>query len=354
MANQTRQLAALLTAEGCAVEVVQTNVSYRPAWTARLRGIRALIRLLPYTLRLWRALQGAELVHVMSNSGWAWHLFTVPAVWIATLRGVPVLVNYRGGTAAAFFARQFVWVRPTLKRADVVVVPSGFLREVFEARGVETTVVPNIVDLARFSPADSPPPGPHVVVTRNLEPVYDVATALRAFARVVSRVPSARLTIAGSGPQRAELEQLASKLGIENRVRFTGRLDNTELPALYRTASVALNSSLADNMPISLLEAMASGVPIVSTRVGGIPHFVEDGTTALLVPTGDAVAMADAIVRLLDDPELTKRIANAAIAAASRFSWSSVRPQLLRAYEVARAARRSSANAPRARDSLSS
>ena len=87
MANQTRQLAELLRGEGAQVEVVQVNAPYRPAWAEKLKGARALFRLVPYLLRLWQAAGQANLVHVMANSGWSWHLFAAPAVWIATLRG---------------------------------------------------------------------------------------------------------------------------------------------------------------------------------------------------------------------------------------------------------------------------
>ncbi len=342
MANQTRQLASLLAAEGTDVRIVQTNAPYAPAWVGKVPVVRALVRLVPYLFRLWRDVVGADIVHVMANSGWAWHLFAAPAIWMASIRGAPVVVNYRGGEAESFFERQFAAVRPTLARAAVVVVPSGFLREVFAKRGVETVEVPNIVDLAAFRPADSPPAEPHILVTRNLEPVYDIATAIRAFAMVLERLPRARMTIAGSGPQRAELERLAAELGVSERVRFTGRLDNSELPALYRTASVALNPSLADNMPISLLEAMASGVPIVSTNVGGIPHLVEDGKTAVLVVPRTPHLMAQAILRLVEEPALAGRLSRAGVAASRRYGWSHVRGHLYRTYAKVQPKRRCS------------
>jgi hypothetical protein len=104
MANQTRQLAELLGAEGIQVEVVQVNPPYWPAWVGHVRGIRALCRLLPYLVRLWRALGRVDLAHVMANSGWAWHLFAAPAILVARVRKVPAVVNYRGGDADRFFA----------------------------------------------------------------------------------------------------------------------------------------------------------------------------------------------------------------------------------------------------------
>jgi glycosyltransferase involved in cell wall biosynthesis len=332
MANQTRQLARLLAEEGCAVTLVQTNTPYRPALIGKMPFVRALFRLLPYLWRLWIATRRAELVHVMANSGWAWHLFAAPAIWIAKLRRVPAIVNYRGGDADAFLARQFRLVRPTLATAFAVAVPSGFLGGVFAKYGVATCIVPNIVNLDAFRPAEMLPVKPHLLVARNLEQVYDVATAIRAFAIVIARDGDVRLTVAGSGPEREALEHLAQELGVASKVRFTGQLDNTELPRLYAMASLVVNPSRVDNLPISLLEALAAGVPIVSTDVGGIPYVVKHETTALLVPPCKPVAMADAILRLLGDRALAQRLRATGIDVARGYAWPIVRGELFAVY----------------------
>jgi glycosyltransferase involved in cell wall biosynthesis len=335
MANQTAQLARLLGEAGLQVEVSQVNPPYRPAWLSRVRGVRAIGRLLPYLARLWSLAGRVQLIHVMANSGWAWHLFAAPAVWIARLRGTPVVVNYRGGEAEAFMTRQARWILPTLRSAAVVAVPSRFLQAVFARWGVATAIVPNIVDLSRFAPAAAVPGRLQLLVARNLEDIYDIPTAIAAFAIVHARHRHARLTVAGSGPRSAELEAQARALGIADLVTFTGRVDNDRMAELYRASDILLNASLVDNMPISLLEAMASGVPVVSTSVGGIPFLVEHEVSALLVAPGDPGAMAAAALRLVDDPGLRERLREAALEAARACSWSHVMPVLLRVYEGA-------------------
>jgi len=339
MANQTRQLAWLLGEAGIEVELVQVNAPYRPAWIERARVVRALFRLVPYLAQLWRCAGRVELMHVMANSGWAWHLCAAPAVWIARLRGTPVVVNYRGGNAAGFLAAQARWVRPTLRAASAVAVPSGFLRAVFARYGVDSEIVPNIVDLARFYPAvharDASSGRPHFIVTRNLEPLYDIDTALEAFALLRAELPGARLSIAGSGPLRESLERRCAALRIADAVTFTGRLDPEGMAALYRDADVMLNPSRVDNMPNSLLEAFASGVPVVSTNVGGIPYFVEDGKTALLVPPRDPAAMAQAALRLVRDPLFAVALRTNALWVTSAYTWPSVRARLFEVYAAA-------------------
>ncbi len=337
MANQARQLARLLEQEGASVEVVETNAPYWPRWVGSIQGVRALFRFVPFLFRLWRAAGRAQLFHVMANSGWAWHLYAAPAVWVAKLRRIPVTVNYRGGVADEFFARSLRWVRPTMRMTDARIVPSGYLEQVFERFGLSARIVPNIIDLTRFTPRPAravAADGGHLVVARNLEPLYDIATALRAFAIVKKKRPAARMTIAGGGPEREMLGDLARELGVAPDVRFPGRLDNSLIAKLLLEADVFVNSSLYDNMPISILEALASGVPIASTNVGGIPFLVEHGKTARLVPPRDPAALAQAVLDVLDNPALAQAMARTGLDAVQQYSWSHVGPRLFEVYAM--------------------
>ena len=338
MANQTWQLATLLKQEGVNVELVPVNALYRPRCVGQIKGLRAVFRLLPYLFHLWHAAGRVDLFHVMANSGWSWHLFAAPAVWAAKLRGKAVLVNYRGGEADDFFTRAFAWVEPTLRQVNIIIVPSHFLEKIFAKRDFITHIVPNIVDLSRFILNHSHTQNlsaPHIVVARNLEPLYDNTTALKAFRIVRKSIPDARLTIAGSGPERAKLEAMAKELDVDDAVVFAGQIDNERMPILYREADIALNPSLADNMPISILEALASGVPVVSTDVGGIPFLVEEGKTALLVPPRDPERMAEAILRILNDESLRECMVKNGLEHARQFAWENVRGELFLAYKMA-------------------
>ncbi len=338
MANQTRQLAELLRAAGAQVELVQTNKPYRPAWVGRVPMLRALARLLPYLWALWQASGRSRLLHLMANSGWSWHLFAAPALWVARLRGVPVVVNYRGGGAEPFMRRSAGTVKASLRQAAALIVPSGFLQQVFKPFGVQAGIVPNVVDLARYRPRDAArvqSGEPHLIVTRNLEAIYDNASALRALALVRQRHPRARLTVAGSGPELASLQQLARELGIAEAVHFAGRLEREAMAGLYRDATLMLNPSLTDNTPNSVLEALASGVPVVSSDVGGVPHLVSHERTALLVPPRQPEALAAAVLRLLEDEGLRRRLSAAGLQEVQRYTWAQVAPLLARVYHQA-------------------
>lgn len=337
MANQCEQLQRLLREGGADIHFVRTNPPYRPQWVATIPVLRAGFRLLPYLVALWRGIGRADVVHLFANSGWAWHLLAAPALVMARLRGVPAIVNYRGGQADEFFAAAPRHVLRMLAGAALRVTPSDFLVRVFARHGLQAQIIPNIIDLSRFSPVPRPPPGdaPHLIVTRNLEPIYDIPNALRAFAIVRSARLRARLTVAGSGPELGSLQALAGDLGIGDAVQFSGRIDNAEIGRLYASADLMLNPTTADNMPISILEALASGVPVVSTDAGGIPDLVTHERTALLVPVGDPAALAAAALRLLNDAALAARLREAGRADVARYAWPQVRALWQNAYRRA-------------------
>lgn len=337
MANQTRQLGRLLREADAEVTMVATNAPYRPAFVANWRGLRAGFRLVSYWLDLWRAARRADVFHLMANSGWSWHLFALPALLVGRLRGVPVVVNYRGGGAGEFLAKSQRSVRFAMRRAAALIVPSGFLVDVFGRFGMRAEIVPNIIDLALFRPrAPRVGEGVHLVVTRNLEALYDNASAIRALALLRARFPEAVLTIAGSGPEEGALRALVAELGLQDAVHFAGILDRAGVAALYQQADLLLNPSLADNMPNSVLEAMASGVPVVSTAVGGVPYMLRDGETGLLVPPQQPELLAAAATRALAEPGLWQRLSNAALAEVQRYTWPQVAGRLAETYAKAR------------------
>lgn len=340
MANQTLQLQQLLLQAGTQVELVAVNSPYRPAWVSRLPGIRALFRLVPYLMQLYQAIGRAQLVHVMANSGWSWHLFACPAIWLGRLRNTPVLINYRGGHAETFFAKSWPVVHFSLRRVSKVLVPSAFLQQVFQHYHYPSVIVPNILDQQLFQPLATPEAlaaidkasAVHIIVTRNLEAIYDVATAIAVFAQVRLQYPNARLSIAGSGPLLITLQQQVQQLNLTDAVHFTGRLSIEQMARLYQSAHLLLNTSLVDNSPNSLIEAMACAVPVVSTRVGGIGHLVRDEHDALLCEPGDVAALAGASIKLLSSTALRQQLVQHGLENSQRFHWRHVSQQLTRHY----------------------
>ncbi len=343
MATQTRQLVNLLREEQLNVFLVQTNRPYRPKFVEKLRGVRALFRLVPYLWSVWKLAGQVDVIHLMANSGWSWQLFSAPVVWLGYLRKTPVIVNYRGGEAEKYFKQSFDHVKPTLNRASRIVVPSDYLKNIFADFGIDTTVIPNIINLQRFSPIQAVDDGEldaerpfRLIITRNLEPIYGIRMAIEAVALARRQIPKIQLSIAGSGPQKTELEQLVKDLALEDCVKFTGRLDAKKIVDFYHAADVMVNPTTVDNMPNSVLESLACGVPVITTNVGGIPYIVEHGSTALMVPSGDAAAMAEEIVRLSREEALRSTLINNGLEAVRPYAWPEVKQQWLAMYDLVR------------------
>jgi glycosyltransferase involved in cell wall biosynthesis len=335
MAMQTLQLARLLGEDDLEVELLQTNAPYSPKIIEKVKGLRALFRLVPYLWRVWCLAGRVNVIHLMANSGWSWQLFAAPVIWIGWLRRTPVIVHFHGGEAREYLARSFAWVKLSLARASSLIVPSGFLQQVFSECGLASAVIPNAIDLDQFypsSPAESRPTFT-VVITRNLEPIYGLDTAIRAIAIAREQIPNIKLKIAGSGHQRRELERLVDTLDLGRCITFLGRLESKEVVALYHCADAMLNPSTVDNMPISVLEAMACGVPVVSTDVGGVPYIVRDGKTAVLVAPGNEQEMAEAIISLCNNQVLRTSLAENGRREVSKYGWPTVRPQWLALYQ---------------------
>ena len=243
--------------------------------------------------------------------------------------GRRVLVNYRGGEAERFLARHGRVATFFIRRAHVLTVPSAFLARIFASHGLPSVEIPNITDLERFRFRRRTPLAPRLLVNRNFEPLYNVSLALDAFAQVSRQRPDATLTIVGSGPLENTLRRHSTRLGLRG-VTFRGAVDNAEMPALCDAHDIYVNPTNVDNMPISILESLAAGMPVVSTDAGGIPDLVANREDCLLVPRCDPDAMAAAVLSLLDDPALAARLAEMGVRKAR--TWEAVRPRLFRPY----------------------
>lgn len=173
-------------------------------------------------------------------------------------------------------------------------------------------VIPCGIDIERFHPAPAPPAEPHIVCVARLHPPKNQQLLLEACALLRDRGLRFRCSLIGEGDEREALTAARAALGLEELVDMPGAAEQDEVRAWWQRASIAVLSSRSEGMPVSLMEAAACGVPAVATAVGGVPELVDDGVTGLVVPAGDARALASALERLLREPELRQRLGRAA------------------------------------------
>jgi L-malate glycosyltransferase len=300
-------------------------------WTTRIKYARTLVTELTYGPLLVRELAKADLAHVFSASYSSYLLAPLPAILAARALGKPTILNYRSGQAPDHLATSRI-ARRTIASVDRNIVPSTFLVDVFGRFGIEASVIPNLVDLERFSFRERAPLAPRLVSTRNFEALYNVACTVRAFRLVQDRWPEAALTLVGGGPEEAALRSLVRDLGLQ-RVTFAGRVRPDEIARHYAEHDIYVQTPNIDNMPTSVIEAFASGLPVVSTEAGGIPAILTHGEHGLLAPPHDHYTIAAHVLRLLDDQALASRLARAALATCERCTWPAVRSQWLGAYQ---------------------
>ena len=329
--------------------LVPVNPVFPPRlrFARRVKFLRTIVNELTYVPRLLRQLGRADVVHVFSASYSSFLLAPLPAIVAARLLGRPVVLNYRSGEAADHLSRSAI-ARAALARVDKNVVPSSFLVDVFGSFGIRATSVPNIVDLDLFKFRERDPLRPRLVSTRNFEPLYNVAATIRAFRLVQERWPDATLTLVGGGSQEGDLRALAAELGLRN-VTFAGRVKPGNVAGFYADNDIYVQSPNIDNMPTSVLEAFASGLPVVATEAGGVPAILTHGAHGLLAPLADYETLAAHVLRLLDQPEYARQLARAAYATCDACTWPAVREQWLRAYRSVLPAARLS-NAEQAED----
>lgn len=252
------------------------------------------------------------------------------ASWLGQRLGQGVIMFLRGGAMPDFMARFPAWTRRVLGRAHAIVTPSPFLsRAVVERYGFHATVVPNVIDLSQYTYRHRRQLRPRLFWMRTFHPVYNPELAVRTFAHVQSVVPNAHLTMAGRDKGFLTATQaLVRDLELEDAVRFPGFLWNEQKSIEGNGHDIFLNTNRIDNMPVSVVEAAAMGLPIVATKVGGVPDLLTHEETGLLVPDNDDRAMAEAVFRLLQEADLAGRLSVNGRSLAQRSSWEQVRPQL--------------------------
>ncbi|MCD6292740.1 MAG: glycosyltransferase family 4 protein, partial [Deltaproteobacteria bacterium] len=308
-------MVVILREAGLVVDTLKTNQDFPAAlqWIAKIKGVRTVVSISLFLIHLHKILKKVDQVYFLTGFFNFFFLVTYPALILIKLHRKKVILSVRGGGAREFFKKYGFLVYPILRRVDLITAPSGFLQEIFiEAFGIKPIIVPNIADLEQFSYRKRRPLKPCMLVTRSLEPIYNVQCVIQAFKLVSQQFPESKLGIIGDGSQRRMLESLVRKLGIERNVIFYGRIDHSVIQEFYDEYDILVNGSNVDNFPGVVLEAFASGLPIVSTDAGGIPFMIEHEVTGLLVSRGDYKALARQVIWLLENPGPAEKIADSA------------------------------------------
>jgi glycosyltransferase involved in cell wall biosynthesis len=302
-------------------------VKFPPAarWYHRIPKARMLLDLFPFR-RLLREID-PQLIHFhfVSEGGRAFYWDGVKAPMVASTWGQDVIFDKGPDPKAEGSLRKML-----AKCRLVTATTHQLARETarYMPPGRPIYVIPFGVDLTRFAdPVGWAPPTTSTVTlgfVKWLKPKYGPDVLIEAFSKVHTARPNTKLVLAGKGEMQEQLQARVNQLGLQNAVQILGRVDHAQVPALIRSFDVMVMPSVyeSETFGVAAIEASAAGVPVVASRVGGVPEAVLHDQTGLLVPPRDVEALAGACITLIDDPERRRQMGEAGRRFVKRhYSW---------------------------------
>jgi len=291
-------------------------------------AVNRLVRLVDMLLAVYRQRHHFDVAHIDVFSGRAF-LFSEAVSWLLHKLAKPYVLTLRGGLLPDFAERNPRRVRRLLVNAPLVTCPSAYLTSALSRFRPDIPCVPNPLALNRHQFRQRTSPLTRLVWLRAYHALYNPELAPQVLAALLPEFPALRLDMYGPDKGDGSLaltEARVQHLGVAASVNLHGWIAKSDVPSALAAGDIFLNTTDADNTPVSVIEAMASGLCVVSTNVGGIPYLIENGCDGILVPPRDCLAMAAAVRRLLDEPDLAARISANARRKAERYDWAAVLP----------------------------
>jgi L-malate glycosyltransferase len=253
--------------------------------------------------------------------------YAVTCGYFCKLFGIPYIFILHGGNLKARFKRSSEFILNIFRQAKACVVPSDFFREELKEFNFQNLKhIPNSIELSYYGFHERTYVKPHLLWVRAFDEVYRPELAIKVLESLQEKYPEAELCMVGPAKDDSfkRLKKLVKQKNLP--VHFKGKLTKKRWTELSRKYDIFLNTTSVDNTPVSLLEAMALGLPVVSTNVGGIPYLIDDHDNGLLVEPDNPESMVSAIETLLTNPELAQKISKTGRARVEKYDWKKVKP----------------------------
>ena len=259
--------------------------------------------------------------------------FSTNAFYFAVILGVlskflrrPYITILRGGDLPTRLMKSPRLTRLLFKNSETNVSPSLFLQHEFQHHGFQTKYIPNFIEIEKYPFKRRETISPKILWVRSFHHIYNPLLAITILEKLREKYPNAKLCMVGPDKDGSMqiTRELIGELGIENHVKMTGKLEKSAWIELSKQYDIFLNTTNFDNHPVSVIEAMALGLPIVSTNVGGIPFLLKDKKEAILITKQSTGAAVDAIEKIMQEKLSTQKMIENARKKSESFSWEKV------------------------------
>jgi len=250
---------------------------------------------------------------------------------LCRLLNIPYIPILRGGNLPSRLISSPQLSRAIFAHAAFIVAPSGYLQKAFEDKGYHPIQIPNFIDINNYHFLQRSTLRPRLLWVRSFDKTYNPEMAIQVLALLSQKYPDTQLCMVGADKDGslAQCQLLAQKKGVQSNVVFTGRLSKQDWINLSSQYDIFLNTTNFDNTPVSVIEAMALGLPVVSTNVGGLPYLLDHEQDALLSDPNDVPAIVANIQWLIENPAFSVKMAEKARQKVAQFDWEIVQHQWL-------------------------
>jgi len=292
--------------------------------------INKLARLFDMLLTTWRYRDEYNCAFIEVFSGQAFIWAEIVCSLLHRLNK-PYILGLWGGNLPDFAKRNSRLVDKLLRSATLVVAPSFYLLEKLRPyTSAKITVFPYGVDLSHFQYRIRSKVEPKIISMRGFHSIYCPWIATEVIALLKDTIPGIKLVMTGGDKQDGSLEKtekIIQEYSLEEVVKVSGFLEKSELERLVMSSDILFNTPIIDNTPVSVIQAMACGLCIVSTNVGGLPYLIDDEVDGLLVPPNNPESIVAAVQRILSEPGLATKLSANAHAKAEQYDWSVILPK---------------------------
>lgn len=251
-------------------------------------------------------------------------IYASAAILLGKIFGKNVVGVLRGGNLPVYLNKNKFLKLYILKKADHLVAPSGYLKKEFENLNIQTVVIPNIIHPEKYVYRKRTKITTRILWVRRFVDIYNPTMAIDVIKKIKQTYKDVHLTMAGGGDS-SQIQQRVKDENLEKNVTILGFISKEQINELGQTHDVFINTTRIDNLPVTVIEAMAMGLIAVCTNVGGLPYFLTDNENGLLVESEDAQEMASKIQNLYSDERLCEKLSHSGHETIAEFSWENIR-----------------------------